>query len=133
MGIPDLNETNLLDRALILADENPQLAKTLALSFLEGIVRPKKEEKVGNRTQSNAKRKEPPSRRKQKRQEYAAFQKRYQKNRKRAFDSLYNKNSVADSLSGEVVFMFWEHLLTHKSITDLPSYDIWSAAGWLRP
>lgn len=68
------------------------------------------------------------SNRKLKKQRYASFQKLYKKNRKAAYDSLQNNNSISDSLKSSTVFSFWQHLLTHKSVVDpheeaLSSFD----------
>lgn len=58
------------------------------------------------------------SNRKLKRIKYTKFQRLYTKNRKKAYDSLFNNASVDYNLAVDDVFSFWRHLLTHVAINE---------------
>lgn len=53
-----------------------------------------------------------------KRKQYTKFRRFYKKNRKKAFDSLYSNNSTSELLTPDIVFGYWQHLLTHTAIND---------------
>lgn len=58
------------------------------------------------------------SKRKLKRINFTKFQRLYSKNRKKAFDSLYNNNCLDETLDAGTAFSYWKHLLTHIAIDE---------------
>lgn len=106
-------EKLLLKKALYFLGTDNNKAKDLINAFLSSICKPKPSR---IRRQVNRKTSVKISNSKLKRQRYARFQQLFKKNRKSAYDSLYNSNSVSDELEPDEVFNFWKHLLTHTSV-----------------
>lgn len=114
-GKPDEDEMALLDRAFNYIDKDRELCKDLINGHLTTIIKPKSRVTSGKRTNEAPKNM---SNRKRKREDYIKIQRLYRKNRKSAFDSLYNSNSISEELSSDVGFSFWSHLLTKTNTRD---------------
>lgn len=113
-GVLEEAETNLLDQAFLNIHDNEK-CKNLLTAFVNTLIKtiePRKKKGKFIKPKKNI------SKRKQKRILYTKFQRLYNRNRKKAFDSLYNNNSISPELNEDTVFEYWKHLLTHVSLTE---------------
>lgn len=108
-------EQDYLDKAFYNLDI-VKLCQDLINSYLQNII---KEDVSGGRVRRRSvESRRKVSNRKQRRIQYTKFQRLYKKNRKKAYDSIYNNNSISENLDSTVVFGYWEDLLTHITIKE---------------
>lgn len=125
--VPNDEELNLLDKALLIYEEDPNLAKQLCHKYFSA--------KFGEEIISKVNDKIPQLRpyirrglpkRKQRRRDYVQFQRLYAKNRGSAFQRLYKTTSLSARLTPEHFFQYWQHLFERDAFIDreLPDNNV---------